>query len=327
MSSVGSLQGSLANLGTGVLGRAAHWLDAMPHPELVCEIGPDRVAAARWGRQNLEGFASEPLPPGSLVCSPVQPNLTNSAAVAQALREVIGRVRGRRREVALLVPDAVIRVFIMPFESFPRRASQAVPLLRWRLKKSIPFDSEEAVISWMRQAAPETGLEIVAAVARTSVIREYEQAVEAAGMLAGVVLSSTLAALPLVEDSRVVLVARQNGTFLTTAILTGQRIFVYRCTEMGADAATLEVPALLSEIYPAVTYYQDKTHESVQRMLLGGFGSRFEEFRETLARELDCPVSVLGSGTGDGQNLPPDATGLIARELDSLVGWRMNRGA
>ncbi len=85
----------------------------------------------------------------------------------------------RRASMAsrLLVPDLVVRVFILPFDALPRRADEALPLLRWRLKKSVPFDVDETVVSWMRQAGKDGNLEIVTAVARQKIIREYEEIV------------------------------------------------------------------------------------------------------------------------------------------------------
>ena len=71
-----------------------------------------------------------------------------------------------------------MRVFILPFETLPRRADEALPLLRWRLKKSVPFDVDETVVSWMRQNGREGNLEMVTAVARQRIIREYEEIVE-----------------------------------------------------------------------------------------------------------------------------------------------------
>ena len=73
-----------------------------------------------------------------------------------------------------------MRVFILPFETLPRRADEALPLLRWRLKKSVPFDVDETVVSWMRQAGRQGALEVVTAVARQRIIREYEDILRAA---------------------------------------------------------------------------------------------------------------------------------------------------
>src|SRR5579862_6183866 len=182
--------------------RLDRWLNAMPHPSLVAEISPDRVALARWGktRVTLESYAVEPVPFGAIVPSPVEVNVAQPDAVRGALRRLFGRVTGHGTDLALLIPDPVVRVFILPFETLPRRADEALPLLRWRLKKSVPFDVDETVVSWMRQTGREDALEVVTAVARQRIVREYEEVLEPLDAKPKIVLSSTLAVLPLLSD-------------------------------------------------------------------------------------------------------------------------------
>ena len=50
--------------------------------------------------------------------SPVENNITQPDAVRGALRRVFSRVPARAQPIALLVPDPVVRVFILPFEIF-----------------------------------------------------------------------------------------------------------------------------------------------------------------------------------------------------------------
>jgi len=47
----------------------------------------------------------------------------------------IDRLRGRDEDVAMILPDPVIRVFVQHFEEFPRSPQEAIPMLRWKLKK------------------------------------------------------------------------------------------------------------------------------------------------------------------------------------------------
>jgi len=117
----------------------------MPHPSLVVEIAGTHAAAARWGkaRGSLESYAVEPVAEGAIAPSPVEVNIAKPDAVRNSLRRVFSRVSARGPDVALLIPDPVVRVFILPFETFPRRSDEALPLLRWRLKKSVPFDVDE----------------------------------------------------------------------------------------------------------------------------------------------------------------------------------------
>ena len=200
--------------------RIAGWLDAMPHPLLAIEVAPDRVAAARWSRAgSLDMFAVESLPPGAIVPSAVEINLVNSAAVKAAVSKACHRLRSRDEDVALILPDPVIRVFVQHFEDFPRSAQEAIPMLRWKLKKSVPFEADETVISYMRQAPRETGVDVVTGLARLRIIREYESLAEGAGLHPGVVLSSSLAAIAILDDEKPALLARVSGSSLTTAIV------------------------------------------------------------------------------------------------------------
>jgi type IV pilus assembly protein PilM len=312
----------------GPVRRLDRWLNAMPHPTLVVEIATSHVAAARWGNSRgiLESHAVELLSSGSVMPSPVDANVPQPEAVRSALRRVLASVPDRGAPVTLLIPDQVVRVFILPFETLPRNAEEALPLLRWRLKKSVPFDVDETVVSWMRQDGREGNLEILAAVARQRILREYEESVESLGASVGVVLSSSLAALPLLEERGATLLVRMSSRALTTVIVRGGNLCVYRSTDMPAEAALLDPQAMLDEIFPALAYYQDTWGGSVDRVRLAGLGAREEVFRKALAEELKVAVGSLADAE-DVRTLPSNAKDLIHQDLDALVGWMMNAGA
>lgn len=308
--------------------RVDRWLHAMPHPSLVVEIAADHVAAARWGsaRGHLDAVSVESLPVGAVMPSPIETNVTQPDAVRSALRRVFGRVAHRGAPLALLVPDPVVRVFILPFDSLPRPSEEALPLLRWRLKKSVPFDVDETVISWMRQTGRDGNLEVVTAVARRQIIREYEEIVQSLGAPAGVVMSSTLAALPLLEERGATLLVRLCGKTLTTVVVRGAGLCVYRSTELPADAAVLEPQAMLDEVFPAVAYYQDTWGATIDRARLAGSGAREEAFRLALSEELKIGVGSIAEAEG-ARGLDAATEDLMHHGLDSLVGWNMNQGS
>ena len=312
----------------GIVRRIDRWLHAMPHPPVVVEISPNHVAVARWGsaRGDLDGIVLESLPAGAVMASPVDTNVTQPDAVRGALRRAFGRIPARGAPLALLVPDAVVRVFILPFESLPRRADEALPLLRWRLKKSVPFDVDETMISWMRQSARDGSLEVVSAVARQRIIREYEGIIESLGAPIGVVLSSTLAALPLLEDRGATLLVRFSGKTLTSVIVHGPNMCVYRSTDMLAEAGLLEPQAVLDEVFPAIAYYQDNWNAPVDRARLSGFGDREEMFRGALASGLGIHAGPMVEAEG-AQGLGESARDLIRHGLDSMTGWMLNAGS
>src|SRR5712692_3296002 len=317
------------------------WLDQMPHPSVAIEISAGGVAAVRGARRRmaLEAHAFEPLAAGAVTPSPVEPNIMDAAAVRAAVRHVLERVNGHSAELAVVVPDQVVRVFLLQFDEFPRRSEEAIPLLRWRLKKSVPFDVEETVVSYMVQSAGPSGarsregaagagakvVDVLAAVARQRIVRQYEELLEAAGRSPGVVLSSTLAALPLVEDNRASLLARLAGRTLTTVIVRRGVLAVYRCSEMSVGADAIVPQSVLDEIYPAAAYYQDTWGEAVQQVRLAGFGGRYEEFRDAVEHELGCSASPLLASGALEERLTGDARALVDRQFDALVGWMAHR--
>jgi type IV pilus assembly protein PilM len=311
----------------GPVRRIERWLTALPHPPLVVEIAAEHVAAARWGkvRGNLEAFAVEPLPYGAVVPSPVEANIAQPDEVRSALRKVFSRVSATPG-LALLIPDPVVRVFILPFENLPRRSDEAMPLLRWRLKKSVPFDVDETVVSWMRQSGREGGLEVVTAVARQRIVREYEEIVKSLGAASGIVLSSTVATLPLLEERGATLLVRMCGKALTTVIVRGASLCVYRSSDMAADSGTLDPQAMLDEIFPAIAYFQDTWSGTIDRARLAGLGVREQLFQRALSEELKCSVGLL-SESDDARVLDSKAKELMTQNLDGLVGWTLNGGA
>jgi type IV pilus assembly protein PilM len=308
--------------------RMERWLNAMPHPSIVVEIATTHVAAAQWSKTggSLESHAVEPLPIGAIMPSPVEANVVQPEEVKTALRKVFNRVPISDAPLALLIPDPVVRVFILPFDTLPRRTDEALPLLRWRLKKSVPFDMDETVVSWMRQSGREGTLEVITSVARQRIVREYEETLAPLGKTAGVVLSSTLATLPLLGDMGATLLARMNGKTLTTAIVNSGKLCVYRSTEMSSEAFLLDPQAMLDEIFPAIAYYQDTWGGFPDYARIAGFGAREEVFRRALSAELKCPIGALGE-TETALQLHSPAKQLLYEDLDALVGWMLNGGS
>ena len=151
------------------------WLDATPHPMAAIEFMPEQVSAARFTRTGgVDGFAVEALPPGALVPSAIETYIVNPIAVKAAVAAVAKTLKLKDEGAALIVPDPVIRVFVQHFDDFPSSQEEAIPMLRWKLKKSVPFEVDETLLSYMRQQPRGDGVDVVTAIARLRIIKEYE---------------------------------------------------------------------------------------------------------------------------------------------------------
>jgi len=304
----------------------SRWMEAIPHPPLAFEISPGQVAGARFThRGSLDSFSVEALPLGAITPSAVETNLSNPAAVKSAVTNVCLRLGAKDEDVALLLPDPVIRVFVQHFEDFPRSAEEAIPMLRWKLKKSVPFEVDETLLSYMRQAPRADGVDVVTAIARLRIVREYEALLEAATLRPGVVLSSTLAAIALLHGQQPTLLARISGTSLTTAIVREGVLAGYRCTELPTHAGEITPQMLLEEIFPLAAYYQDTWQEGIQAVCVAGLGRRLPEFVQPLEVEFKCEVRSLVSAAISEDRLDGEARSLADKDLEGLVGWMLHR--
>src|SRR5579864_7531867 len=134
-------------------------------PKLACEIAADRVLAGRVMENGggLEASAARELAPGSVVPDLVETNLRQRTAVRDGIASALGGVAGRSKDVIAIVPDAAVRIMLVDFETLPSDQEEALGVVRFRLKKSLPFDVDKAKVSYHAQKVRDE-IKVVAAV-------------------------------------------------------------------------------------------------------------------------------------------------------------------
>jgi type IV pilus assembly protein PilM len=271
---------SKAKLGTQTGGR----------PPAAVEISLYGVlAAALPGPGQPPVYAFESLPEGALLPGIGEPNLRMPETVADAIRTALGAVSPRSRAVTLVIPDTVVRVFVLDFDSLPARAAEVQPVLRFRLRKMVPFDVEHAGLTYQVLIEKKDEVKALAAVIPGPILAEYEAVARAAGYEPGAVLPSSLAALAAVDSMETVLAANLSGLALTTAIANGNDLLLYRTVELPLDL-NLRVEEVRRGIAVALAYFEDKLLVRPRLLHYAGDGGA-EEF----ARWLDEPeLSVIG---------------------------------
>ena len=241
-------------------------------PRVACEIGADRIVAGRAAADgaNLEAATAATLPEGLLTPGWQQANIGDPAKLAPALRDTLAAVGGRSRDVCVIIPDASTRVMLLDFETLPEKPVDADAVVRFRLKKSLPFDVDQAAVSFDRQG---TGIpvRVVAAVTPRTVLEEYESVVREAGYNPGAVVPSMLAVLGLVDASRPTMVIKVEHGTTTFAIVDQEQLLLYRALENGGSAVTGE--SLVDDVNTSLVYFEDRYGLGVDRMLVTGVES------------------------------------------------------
>lgn len=281
-------------------------------PRLACEILPEGVAAARL-EPGRAGYASAfaALGPGSLAPDIKGSNLTDRPAVTAALRQALDEVSQRDNRITLVIPDAAVRVMLLDFDALPEKAAEALPILRFRLRKLVPFDTENAAIGYQLLPAGTGATGLVRAVVSASpaeVLAEYEGAVREAGYEPGAVLPSTMACLAAIGGDEPALLINRNAHCVTTAIARQDELLLHRTLEMTArdGAPAPNSPRLARELRQsvsvAIAYFEDTLGAPPRQLFCcgpGGAGemASFLESPEIPARDL-APLSREGAPRG-----------------------------
>ncbi|HZQ68843.1 MAG TPA: pilus assembly protein PilM [Terriglobales bacterium] len=239
-------------------------------PKLACEISADRVLAGRLSDTGhiVEMCAASELSPGSVVPDLIENNLRDADSVYHTIRDTLGSVGGRTRDVIAVLPDAAVRVALLDFDSLPGHREEAEGVVRFRLKKSLPFDVDKAKVSYHVQNTP-NGVRVVAAVALTSVVEDYEAAFRQAGYSPGIVLPSMLAALGAAAADRPTLVVKVDARTTSIAILDQHQLLLFRTLE-NTRGVTISGEQLAEEIYPSIVFFQDTYQLNIDEIFVAG---------------------------------------------------------
>ena len=255
-------------------------------PPAAVELTPQGVLAAALPARNAAAvYAFEPLPAGALTPGLTETNVQRPEALAAAIRSALEAVGPRTRAVTLVLPDTAVRVFVLDFDSLPSHAAETLEVLRFRLRKMVPFDVEKAGVSYQVLSAGKDEARVLVATTAGPVLEEYESAVRAAGYEPGAVLPAGLAALAGLQGEEPVLAACMNGLSLTTAITRGTDLLLYRTADLPAEAAA-RLAEVQRDIAVAAAYFEDTMAVPPERLLYAGIGSAEEFARWTGERAL-----------------------------------------
>ncbi len=265
-------------------------------PPVAVEIAPEGVLAAarpatakRGSKEPAESYVYVyvSLPAGALVPGIEETNLRAPEVVTAAIRSALGEVSPRTRAITLILPDTLVRIFVLDFDSLPSKPAEAIAVVRFRLRKSVPFDVEHAGVSYQVLAEDKTRCKVLAAVMPGPILAQYETAVRAAGYEPGAVLPSSLAALEAVDTMEAVLAANLSTLAITTAISNGQDLLLYRTLDLPEDPVQ-RVAEIQRSIAVAAAYYEDKLGSRPRQLHYAGI-QKAREFASALSQSPGGP--------------------------------------
>jgi type IV pilus assembly protein PilM len=265
-----------------------------PSPEYVFEISSAGIAWARPSDAAPPAF--QPLDPDVLQVNPLKDNIARADVFGRAIAGLLPSNGTRKQKrVALILPDYCARIAVLDFDTLPSDPHEQQALVKFRIKKGLSFDVDDAVVSMSaRQRPGSKKQDVVVAVMAMEVASHYEAPFRRAGAHPGFVTISALAALGLPDDgpeATPMVIAKLAGRVLSVSVLHEGAIRLFRCLELdrGDTAELVEV------LFPTFAFVEDEWKLRPQVLRLCGFSGGEDELGEALGVRVTRVQSRFGA--------------------------------
>lgn len=152
------------------------------------EIRPDGVTCAMvTGSQSaprIERLACAKFPENTVRISLKEQNVLEPAVFIERVKSAHNLLLARTGKVSVSLPDSVGRMLLVDLEGRFKSRAEALDLIRWKLKKSIPFDLSDTHLDYQKLAVRENGeMSLLVALISKTVVSQYEELLVEAGLV------------------------------------------------------------------------------------------------------------------------------------------------
>jgi hypothetical protein len=309
-------------------GNLKEYFTAPPCPSAVIQLSPGYVSAvlvdAKEGQ--VKHHLVLDLPGGLIEPHFDRPNAADAAALLGILKDGLKPLSLSGKKVACLVPEACLKIFVLAFDSLPASEREREKLIRWRVKKQMPVLPDDVRLSseaWPSAAS----IKVLVALARTPVLKEYEDLFTGLGLEVGILTAPTLSLLNLVDwekDTDLLAVNIEDDSLGLAAVTRGEPAF-YRLKMFAMERGNIQafsdrVETIVKEIENTAHFIEDREKREIRALWFrSGLKENRQDILEALRTELPFavhPIQVpasLGLAPDIGDFMAP-LVGQIPRE-------------
>lgn len=258
-----------------MLGRRlkAHFTERLL-PDAVFQVAPGYLSGIRVARNDGSVKGGFVLPFRERPVSPSfdRPNVTDPAALEEAIAQGKRNLRISSGSVAILIPEPSVRVFVLSVDSFPGSGKERDTFIRWRIGKQMPLIPEDARIDYA--ATPGRGpRRVIVAMARQVVVWEYEALFEKSKLKPVLVTVPSLTLVNLVrrEASANGILLNLEDETLTLLAIAGLGWALYRQKDIGAPGGVgggERADNIVREAENTIRFLEDKDKTRIERLWL-----------------------------------------------------------
>jgi len=254
---------------------------AVKYPPAAIEMGVTDLVLARVVKDkakkwSLGSYDIVEVPDGVLDGEPYMTRIRSAQTYGALVAASIQKEGVKTRAISIVLPDHLARVSILQFEELPRTRRELLDLVKWRMKKAVPFKVEDAAVDYQVMPAtdsngdPAKGYNLLAVLMPHAVVEEHESIFTRQGIHAGLVDLSTFSLMHLyktviAKESPLADYMLLNATpdFFTVMVQRNGQPLFYRCKAFGLTGnGGMEGAArvLKREIQASLLYYQERLH-------------------------------------------------------------------
>jgi Tfp pilus assembly PilM family ATPase len=280
-------------------------------PPVACEISDRCFVLARMNPGNLhelERYILAPLPDQLVTPSLTIPMISSEEIFLEILKKAFAQTDIKTSRISVALPDQTARISVQILDSFIGNAMEKTELLKWKLKKTLPFNIEETRLSYWERQSTDGKILVLTVCSFQPVVSQVEALFEKIGLRAGLVTLSSLAALELfiklepgqLNQTTILVTLRPDN--ISVFILEKGSVVLFRQNQLARPAVRagddvthlLSMRDLYDELHPCLMYYQDKSGlDNVDRIWVASSFHLSADFSSELAGKAGCPVSIL----------------------------------
>jgi type IV pilus assembly protein PilM len=269
---------------------------AKSYPPDVLVLDTESLLHARMGRgakgARVTHVKNYRLAGNTFASAVVTPELVNEQALAETLRRLRSE-SGKWDRASLLLPDSWFRINILELPSLPDRAAEAMEMVRWSLKRTIPIAPEDLRVAYevLSRDMGKVKVLVISAVEKT--LAAIERVFTDAGLEViliepvGLNIWNAIAVREPVTATgdRVFLYVR--STDFTTAVFRGSQPLFIRSRNLSGERT------LQQEIRLSASYLRDSLQATGYDTLYIAGNSVDSDVRAELATSFSAPVRVV----------------------------------
>ena len=292
-------------------------------PAAVFEFHPEYVLGARLSRSSrkVSSVALGDFEAGALSPFLGRPNLQRPEEVARRVLAVANVLGSEKGPFGLLLPDGAVRVSILDFATLPANHKEQESLIRWKMKPLLPFPVEEARLSFEIAEKEPEGLAAVVMAVRNSILAEYEATLEALNGEVNLVLPTSAALLPLLDEDAQdgELLLNITPTHLTAIVVKGRQIRLWRNQVMSGKSSGEGLAAVSEEAVRTLAASHDHLNLVVSRVCVCSCPRVPDSWLQELGQRLSREVKDLSPSPYSAGPQLTDEEGQILREFGATV--------